>query len=263
MESVLIVGLGEVGSALYTIFKESGNFKVFGLDIDKTKWQPLNPKLPKQVDSLHICFPYTEDFQSHVIALVNIFKPKLTIIESTIAPKTTENLATYLKKVVIHSPVRGMHCEGQMVNDIKRWIKYIGCIQEVYPEAEKHYAKANIKTVYLGSSTESELAKLANTTYRAWMITYFQELHRITKRLECELPNVMKLIIDDHKIEHTKPPFYPDCIGGHCLIPNTEILSKHSSLFSLILKSNQIRQEEIKDESVKAEIEQVKEMIKR
>ena len=52
---------------------------------------------------------------------------------------------------------------------------------------------------------------------------------------------------------------FPGVIGGHCLIPNTELLLKSydSDFLKLILKSNEKRKEEIKDPAVKAEADKV------
>jgi hypothetical protein len=50
-------------------------------------------------------------------------------------------------------------------------------------------------------------------------------------------------------------------IGGHCLIPNTQLLLEcyDSEFLRLILKSNEKRKEEIKDKIIKAEAEKVAE----
>jgi hypothetical protein len=52
---------------------------------------------------------------------------------------------------------------------------------------------------------------------------------------------------------------FPGVIGGHCLIPNTELLLKSydSDFLRLILESNQKRKEEIKDPNIAAEAEKV------
>jgi hypothetical protein len=52
---------------------------------------------------------------------------------------------------------------------------------------------------------------------------------------------------------------FPGVIGGHCLIPNTELLLKayDSEFLRLILASNEKRKEEVKDETVEAEVEKV------
>jgi hypothetical protein len=52
---------------------------------------------------------------------------------------------------------------------------------------------------------------------------------------------------------------FPDVIGGHCLIPNTELLLKayDSEFLRLILKSNEKRKKEVEDKTVKAEVQKV------
>jgi hypothetical protein len=52
---------------------------------------------------------------------------------------------------------------------------------------------------------------------------------------------------------------FPGVIGGHCLIPNTELLLKayDSEFLRLILESNEKRKEEVKDKTVKAEVQKV------
>jgi hypothetical protein len=56
---------------------------------------------------------------------------------------------------------------------------------------------------------------------------------------------------------------FPGVIGGHCIIPNTELLlrSYDSELLRLILKSNEKRKEEIKKESVRREVDRVKKRV--
>ena len=52
---------------------------------------------------------------------------------------------------------------------------------------------------------------------------------------------------------------FPGFIGGHCLIPNTELLLKayDSDMLRFILESNEKRKEEMKDPEIKAEAEKV------
>jgi len=54
---------------------------------------------------------------------------------------------------------------------------------------------------------------------------------------------------------------FPDVIGGHCLIPNAELLLKsYDSVFlRLILESNEKRKEEVKDDRARKEVEKVRE----
>ena len=111
----------------------------------------------------------------------------------------------------------------------------------------------------LRSCTESELAKLFETTYRAWMIACFQEMHRISKSFSGTFDNVVDFLEDTHRIRLDRPIMVPDFIGGHCLIPNAKLLleSYDSEFLKLILKSNEKRNLEIKDDSVRKEIKQI------
>ena len=68
------------------------------------------------------------------------------------------------------------------------------------------------------------------------------------------------MLEDVHRVRFNKPLHYPDVIGGHCLIPNTELLlnSYDSKFLRLILKSNEKRKKEVKNKSIRSEVEKVK-----
>ncbi|MCX8177938.1 MAG: GDP-mannose dehydrogenase, partial [Candidatus Bathyarchaeota archaeon] len=176
-EKVLIVGLGEVGRALFEIFRENGKFLVYGYDVDERKMQdagqPLRA-LPDSVDVMHMCIPCTdqESFVKTTLGYMKRFSPKLTIIDSTVPPGTTQKIYEISKALVVHSPVRGMHKNLEtMKRDIRFWSKYIGgTTPEAAELAKKHFEKLGLKVKVLRSSVETELAKLFETIYRAWMI---------------------------------------------------------------------------------------------
>ena len=86
-ESVLVVGLGEIGRPLYDIFSESKRFNVYGYDIDQSKSIDKYDELPKPVDFLHIAIPFSDKFIDIAINYVEDFRPKLIFIHSTIAPR--------------------------------------------------------------------------------------------------------------------------------------------------------------------------------
>jgi UDP-N-acetyl-D-mannosaminuronate dehydrogenase len=116
-----------------------------------------------------------------------------------------------------------------------------------------------LKVKKLKSCTETELAKLFETTYRAWMIACFQEMHRISRAFGADFDDVVDFLEDTHRVRLDRPIMFPGFIGGHCLIPNTELLlqSYDSEFLKLILKSNQKRKEEIKDKAVQKEAEKI------
>ena len=268
-EKVLVVGLGEVGRALFELLKEKGGFDVYGFDIDEEKMRSIvgDAKMPKAFDVMHVCYPCSdrESFVKVTVDYIRRFKPKLTIINSTVAPGTTQKVYEETKSLVVHSPVRGMHKSLEtMKRDIMFWSKYVGgATPEAAELAKKHFEKLGLKVKVLRGPVETELAKLFETIYRAWMIVCFQEMHRISRHFGADFNEVVDMIEDIHRVHFNKPLHYPGVIGGHCLIPNTELLLKEyeSEFLRLILKSNERRKKEIEDEGVRAEIEKIKKRV--
>lgn len=92
------------------------------------------------------------------------------------------------------------------------------------------------------------------------MVACFQEMQRISRHFGAEFDDVVDFIEDTHRVRFDRPVMFPGVIGGHCLIPNVELLleSYDSEFLKLILKSNEKRKEEIKEKSVKEEVEKVR-----
>jgi UDP-N-acetyl-D-mannosaminuronate dehydrogenase len=144
--------------------------------------------------------------------------------------------------------------------ELKRWTKYIGGANDESAEtAKRHFEKLGLKTKTLKSCLETELAKLFETTYRAWMIACFQEMHRISRHFGADFDNIADFIEDTHRVRLDRPLMFPGVIGGHCLIPNTKLLLKSydSKFLRLILESNEKRKEEIKDKSIYEEVKKI------
>jgi UDP-N-acetyl-D-mannosaminuronate dehydrogenase len=264
-EKVLIIGLGEVGQALFELLKENEHFATYVFDTKKEKMQEAGQKaLPNEVDTMHVCIPCVdqEKFVKTVITYVNRFKPKLTIINSTVSPGTTMNVHKHCQCLVAHSPIRGVHESPEHMKwELKRWTKYVGGADSKAAEAaRKHFEKLGLKTKVLKSCQETELAKLFETTYRAWMIAFFQEMHRVSKHFKADFDEVVDFLEDTHRVRLDRPVMFPGVIGGHCIIANIELLLKScdSEFLRLTLESNEKRKSEIKDKNVQDEVEKVK-----
>jgi UDP-N-acetyl-D-mannosaminuronate dehydrogenase len=266
-ETVLIVGLGEIGHTLFSLFSEAPNrFDVNGLDVDESKMRELNQSrssVPSKIDTMHICLPCGDQdkFVRTVKSYIEEFKPQLVIINSTVPPGTTMKVAQLCKCLVAHSPARGVHKSAEhMVWEMRRWSKYVGGADAASAEAARlHFEQLGLKVKVLKSCAETELAKLFETTYRAWMIACFQEMHRISRALGADFNETVDFLEDTHRVRFDRPVMFPGVIGGHCLIPNTELLLKayDSEFLRLILESNEKRKEEIKDNTVAAEAKKV------
>jgi len=268
-EKVLVVGLGEVGLSLYELLKERPEFKVYGFDVDEAKMKIIKQgDPPSQVDVMHICISclHQRNFADITVGYIERFTPSLVIINSTVPPKTTEKVYRRCKNCSIaHSPIRGMHKNREHMKwELQRWTKYVGGIDAKSSEAAcRHFQKAGFKTKVLKSSVETELAKLFETTYRAWMIACFQEMHRISCHFKADFDEIVDFLEDTHRIRLDRPVMFPGVIGGHCLIPNVELLleSYSSRFLGLLKESNEKRKEEIKDVHIRREIDKVKRRI--
>ncbi|MEM2523132.1 MAG: GDP-mannose dehydrogenase, partial [Candidatus Bathyarchaeia archaeon] len=146
-EKVLVVGLGEVGRPLFELLKESRKFDVYGYDLDKEKMRNIGQSnaMPNAFDVIHICIPCHDknEFVENVADYVERFKPKLVIINSTVAPGTTLEVYGRVNGacLVAHSPVRGVHKSLEYMKwELKRWTKYIGGVnQESAMAAKEHF----------------------------------------------------------------------------------------------------------------------------
>jgi len=117
---------------------------------------------------------------------------------------------------------------------------------------------------FLGSFCQSFVLKLIRgtfeTTYRAWMITCFREMHGMTRHFKADFDNAVDFLEDTHRVRLDRPVMFPGVIGGHCMVPNIELLleSYDSEFLRLILESNEKRKREIKDQNVSEEVEKVR-----
>ena len=240
----LVVGLGEVGKPLLAIL--SKHYQTVGIDL-------IPPDQPiERADVMHICYPYQiKDFIDETCRYVELFKPSLTVINSTVAVGTTRQIARLTGADVVHSPVRGKH--AHMQQDMHRYTKFIGAIdQRTASLADSHFARCGLKTKTLSSPEATELGKLTETTYFGVLIAWAQEVER-----QCDLvgANYDEVVALCEEVEFFPPVKYiPGIIGGHCVMPNLKLLAQveRSPLIDAIENSNEKkiqREERIKTET--------------
>lgn len=261
--NVLVVGLGEIGMPLYEIIKESRKYDVFGID-PKIK---SNEEIPTNVDIIHICIPCSDVkvFVGTVIDYVQSFQPKLLIIDSTVLPRTTDKIAKKCDCMVVYSPTFGSNSNGKSFkSEIRFFGKLIGGITtEATVAAIEHFNNIGIKIIGINKSPlEAEITKLYCTTYYGTLIALSQEFHRISLSVGADFSEITRNIclLNEKSPFHTKPPVYPDVIGGHCVMPNIELILSFydSTLLKAIKKSNEKRKEEIQNPDISKEISKTK-----
>lgn len=263
-ERVLVVGLGEIGRPLYELVAESGRYEVYGYDIVPARTVNRLEEIPGRVDILHICIPYTDGFTGAVKDYVERFNPGLVVIHSTVAPGTTRTIHMETGRLVAYSPVRGKH--PNIKKHLLFWPKWVaGVPGEAVEQASRHLELIGLRVRVAGSPESLEIAKLWETVYRALMIAGWQEVHRVARKYGADIGVVAEFVAEVHEVLGDRPVYYPAHIGGHCLIPNTEIMSQAypSPLWQFILESNEKRRREQEDPEVRRGIERVKKVWER
>jgi UDP-N-acetyl-D-mannosaminuronate dehydrogenase len=226
----MMMGLGQVGSAIKQIEVEAGNI-VYDYDL---KVSPERPELPmdEHLDVLNVCIPFGKSFILDVSTLINHYNPELTIIHSTVPVGTTRKILNKTKTPVVHSYVRGIH--PNLYSGIKEFVKYVGALPAHANDAMFHLSTLGLKTEYLGVPEYTELAKIADTTYYGWNILFAKELKKITDAEKLDFHTVYNIPNQSYNEGYTnlgmknvvRPILYPPVgkIGGHCVSENFELL---------------------------------------
>ena len=242
-EKNIVVGMGEIGTPIKKIL--SKKIICVGYDInpklcEKKKLEKFS-KLSTSI--LHVCIPFNGKFLQNIIKLNKEFQPKIIVIHSTITPRTTEKLQTKLKIPVIYSATRGVH--KRMMHDLKRYTKFFS-LETNAPRkiwAKRKYAltmnKCGIKTEFMSNPVTLELAKIiCDTSYYGWLITYSQISKLIADKHNVDYDEMWKFSEEIQKYLGNRPKMFPGIIGGHCVIPNLELIKVKN--LNLINEVNEI-----------------------
>lgn len=213
-ETVVVVGLGEVGGPLLELASE----RVHAVGVD------LAPPSedPEATAVLHVCYPFEiADFVGETERYIDLFRPELTIIHSTVAVGTTRAVHERTGSAVAHSPVRGKH--ARMLADLRRYAKFVGGIDPTATSlATEHLESLGLRTRSLSSPEAAELAKLTETTYFGLLIAWAQEVERYCDASGQDYDEIVSFY--DEIAFFPPVTYFPGVIGGHCVMPNIEIL---------------------------------------
>lgn len=229
----VVAGLGEIGNPILRLISCATNAE--GYDINP---QLVNQRIAKKYKSLktrllHVCIPFNANFEKNVLDLNRKFIPNGIVIHSTISPGTTNNLQEKLPIPVIYSATRGIH--KRMLSDLKRYTKFFA-IESGAPNekwATQTYVnlmkKCNVKTKKLSNPKTLELAKIiVDTSYYGWLINYSQISNMIAIKHGVNYDEMWSFADEIHKFLGNRPKMFPGFIGGHCVIPNLDLMKEDS-----------------------------------
>jgi len=241
----LVVGLGEIGSALYAIL-----YAKYKDDIEKYDIKGEH-KISVQYDLLHICIPGSlPDFKEQVAQLKMWFEPKCIIVHSTVKPGTCKELSNSLSIPVLHSPTRGKH--PVMATGMLTYIKYLGYDGEWTKDmgyARIQLEDAGIKTTTVSGSITTEVGKILETT-RYGVNLMWADMEKelcdhygvsyafaVENFVESYNEGVKKVGTPNLQMQVLTPP--EGHIGGHCVVENTYLLDVHNFRTKFIIDNIQ------------------------
>ena len=140
----------------------------------------------------------------------------------------------------MNSPIRGKH--AKMLKDLRFYTKFVGALNaESAERAAQHFQSVGLKVQVLDSPEATELAKLSETTYFGLLISWAQELERYCTKAGVDYDDVISFYQEINVLPPVK--YFPGIIGGHCVMPNIEILRTFddSEMLRAIVNSNMMK----------------------
>ena len=250
MKKDVVVGLGEIGYPILKILSKKNI--VVGFDLNRDLMDTIKFEKYKNLETsfLHIAIPVTDKLITNILKLYKKFLPECIIIHSTIKPGTTEKLQKKIPIPVIYSATRGVH--NRMIYDLKRYTKFF-VISTNAPRSKwalSRYVKVmkdcGIKTKKMSNPETLELAKIiCDTSYLGWLVNYAQLSNMIAIQYGIDYDEMWSFSDEIHRNLGNRPKMYPGYIGGHCVIPNLELINNQT--LDMIKKMNTSYSKKIKN----------------
>ena len=236
----VILGMGEVGQTLFDLLVDR-KFDCVGIDLDDSKCKKYSEnEVIKNPEYLHVCLPgeltgFTDIVLDWIDKIKNI---QVVIIHSTVKPGTTKIIQEKLTIPILFSPVRGVH--KRFLNDIKKYTKFISfdgieIDLKIKTDLENRFKKIE----WMSTTKTAELAKiLVDTTYYGWLINYAQITKMICEKENVDFDEMWKFADEIHENLGNRPKMFPGIIGGHCVIPNLDLVEYEN--LDIIKKINEM-----------------------
>jgi len=222
----IILGMGEVGETLFDLLVDR-KFDCIGIDLNDSKCKNYTEnEIIENPQYLHVCLPgELEKFTDIVIEWINKIKNiQVVVIHSTVKPGTTKTIQERSSIPILFSPVRGVH--RRFLDDIKKYTKFISFDDtEINSKIKKDLENRFEKVDWMSTTKTAELAKiLVDTTYYGWLINYAQITKMICEKENVDFDEMWKFADEIHENLGNRPKMFPGIIGGHCVIPNLNLV---------------------------------------
>lgn len=216
----LVIGAGEIGKSVYEVLNR--HVVVFLRDIEDDG--------RRGIDVLHIAIPYSERFADIVREYQEVYGPKLTMIYSTVPVGTCEGIGDH----IVHSPVEGRHPHlAKSILEFPRWVAakdpealqmaaelwlpISGVVRTMKDSRFTEWLKMRSTSKYgaalVWADYEKQVSMTLGMDFQANK-DFDDDYNRLYKKLK--LPQFQRYLLDPPNGE----------IGGHCVVPNAELLDE-------------------------------------
>ena len=261
MTKITVVGLGYIGTPTAVTFAEAG-FSVTGYDINEKTIDNLSsgklniyePGLeeafkhaldsgmlkfekelsPSDVFIISVPTPFSMENGkpvsdiSFVMAAAReigsvLKKGNLVVLESTVPPKTTDDMSALLEQVsgISRSEFFCAHCPeriipGRMLYELKNNDRIIGATSKEAGELAKGIYQKILENgkIHLTDAITAEMCKLAENTFRDINIAYANELSMICDKAGIDVFELIELANCHPRVNILNPGIG---VGGHCI----------------------------------------------
>ena len=230
----LVIGLGQVGSALHEVL--SAKYATVGIDIKDS----VNEKFPV----VHVCIPFNDNFDCAVERYLDKYlAPKgLVVIHSTVAVGASK------RHNAVHSPIRGVH--PNLAGGIRTFEKFFGGARAA--EAAEIFEALGITCIVTDKAENTEALKLWDTTYYGWNIIFEKAVKQYCDENGLDFDIVYTQANQGYNVGYAalgrfdvlRPVLkhFPGKIGGHCVVPNARILKGEIGEY-ILQKDEEYKQE--------------------
>lgn len=220
----LLIGYGEIGKGVYSVFS-----KYYDISVVELKFKE-NMRKDNEYDIMLVTIPYSEKFIDIIKNYQKEYNPEATIIFSTVPIGTTSQIEN-----AVHCPIEGKH--PNLAESINRWPFFMGGWNKL---AYKFFSVCKNPKI-LDKPEHTEFLKLQSTSNYGLMIEFARYLKTICDDIGMEYSHVLSYNQDYNQLYNSMnssrfirslivPP--EGNIGGHCVVPNAEILDKqYPSIF--------------------------------
>jgi hypothetical protein len=219
-KTALLVGYGEIGKALHEYLK---NRLVIDIQDEDKGHDVMNPR--ESYDYLLVCIPYNGSFVNAVTQYIELAVPECIIIFSTVPIGTTK-----IWDDAVHIPIEGLH--PNLLESIRKWKFMVGYNKKKAMNIALELLYAH-KCTTIFNSDNTEAYKLLSTTLYGLNIEFARMANDICEMKGLKFDgwneynkNYNTLYTALGFPEYTRYILYPPKgkIGGHCVLPNAEIL---------------------------------------